>query len=231
MAKDPVLPLYYNDISGSTQTWSDEEFGAYVRLLIHQWRDGGLPTDYQRLTRISTSLDRNWSMLKAKFPEVDGLLKNPVMEEIRAKRAVHKQKQKENVQKRYQKSTKQDTKNLPLENEIENEKEVLLNKIEPMSKLEVFDALFTDHRFLDDMQITHKGKDIQQAFEECYIHHINTDRPPQDLNEWRRKLNTWLTIKSKDTPNGTGKISKRDAETISRREAFAKRHSSGAGEQ
>lgn len=127
MAKDPVLPLYYNDLTTSTQDWTDEEFGAYVRLLIHQWRQGGLPKDYQRLTRIATSLNTNWPLLKEKFQEVDGLLKNPVMEEIRLKRDKHKEKQRENVLKRYQKSTKQPTKKLPLEEEIENENE---NEIE-----------------------------------------------------------------------------------------------------
>lgn len=124
MAKDPVLPLYYNDLTTSTQDWTDEEFGAYVRLLIHQWRQGGLPKDYQRLTRIATSLNTNWPLLKEKFQEVDGFLKNPVMEEIRIKRDKHKEKQRENVLKRYQKSTKQPTKKLPLEEEIENEKEI-----------------------------------------------------------------------------------------------------------
>lgn len=126
MAKDPVLPLYYNDLTTSTQDWTDEEFGAYVRLLIHQWRQGGLPKDYQRLTRIATSLNTNWPLLKEKFQEVDGLLKNPVMEEIRLKRDKHKEKQRENVLKRYQKSTKQPTKKLPLEKEkeIENENEI-----------------------------------------------------------------------------------------------------------
>lgn len=120
MAKDPVFPLYYNDIDRSTKTWTDEEFGAYMRLLMEQWDKGYLPNDYQRLTRIATSLDRNWSLLKDKFPASDGVLKNPVLEAHREKRAKHKEKQRENINKRYQKSTK----NLPLEkeNEIENEK-------------------------------------------------------------------------------------------------------------
>lgn len=119
MAKDPVFPLYYNDIDRSTKTWTDEEFGAYMRLLMEQWDKGGLPKDYQRLTRIATSLDTTWPLLKDKFVEVDGQLKNLVLEEHRDKRLKHKQKQKENIQKRYQKSTK----NIPLEdeNEIENE--------------------------------------------------------------------------------------------------------------
>lgn len=125
MAKNPILPLYYNDLTTSTQDWTDEEFGAYVRLLIHQWRQGSLPNDYQRLTRIATSLPTTWSLLKSKFQEVDGVLKNPNMEEIRAKKAAHSEKQALNVRNRYQTSTKLPTKTLPLEREkeIELEKE------------------------------------------------------------------------------------------------------------
>lgn len=121
MAKNPVLPLYYNDLTTSTQDWTDEEFGAYLRLLIHQWRQGYLPKDYQRLTRIATSLNTTWPLLKSKFQEIDGVLKNPNMEEIRAKKAAHSEKQKANVNNRYQKYTKQPTKFLPLESEKEKE--------------------------------------------------------------------------------------------------------------
>lgn len=133
MAKDPVFPLYYNDIDRSTKTWTDEEFGAYMRLLMEQWDKGGLPKDYQRLTRIATSLNTNWALLKDKFIEVDGMLKNPTLEEHRQKRLKHKQKQKENIQKRYQKPTK----TLPLENENEIENEKLNNKVE--FENEIFD--------------------------------------------------------------------------------------------
>lgn len=155
MGKDPVLPLYYNDITTSTQDWTDEEFGAYMRLLIHQWRQGGLPNDYQRLTRIATSLATTWPMLKSKFVDVDGLLKNTVMEEIRTKRAKFLQKQKNNVNKRYQTSTKQDTKNVPLEIENEIENKVLDNRKES--------AIFTDEYFgqlFDDITLG----DYQMAF-------------------------------------------------------------------
>ena len=96
MAKDPVLPLYYNDITSSTQDWSDEEFGAYMRLLIHQWDKGGIPNDPVRLNRIITSLGSSWVTVGLKFSLQDGLLKNSRMEEIRAERERFKQKQRDN---------------------------------------------------------------------------------------------------------------------------------------
>ena len=137
MAKNPVFPLYYNDIDRSTKTWTDEEFGAYVRLLMEQWDKGFLPKDYQRLTRIATSLDTNWPTLKNKFTEVDGVLKNLRLEEIREEKARHSQKQKENVEKRYSKLPKdyqtnyqKSTKNIPLEGDIEGEWEYKLKGVE-----------------------------------------------------------------------------------------------------
>jgi len=129
MAKNPVFPLYYNDIDRSTRDWSDEEFGAYMRLLMHQWDKGSLPKDYQRLTRIATSLSTTWDMLKDKFPQDGEVLKNRVLEDIRTKYLKHREKQKSNIEKRYQTSTKHTTKKIPLEDEYEIEKEnIVFNK-------------------------------------------------------------------------------------------------------
>lgn len=57
-------------------------------------------------------------------------------------------------------------------------------------------ALFNDKQFTEAIAITHQGKDIQAAFNECYTHHSALPRPPQLLWEWKQKLNTWLTNKS-----------------------------------
>lgn len=148
MAKDPICPIYYNDLLGSTRTWTDEEFGCYVRLLLEQWDKGFIPNPYQnstnslptdiptfvRLCRITTSVDRNWELLKTKFQESANGLQNQKMEEIRQKRNKHKDKQRTNVLSRYQNSTNppttDPTKTLPLENENEYyipSKEELLN--------------------------------------------------------------------------------------------------------
>lgn len=71
-------------------------------------------------------------------------------------------------------------------------------------KLSIFEELFNDQIFVDQIQMTHKGKDIRAAFEECYTHHSNAPNPPRELWQWKQKLNTWLTIKgnSKQTKNG-----------------------------
>jgi uncharacterized protein YdaU (DUF1376 family) len=134
MAKDPIFPLYYNDLDRSTKTWTDEEFGAYVRLLMEQWDKGFIPKDYQRLTRIATSLDKNWPLLKSKFVEVEGNFQNIRLEEIRAKKSKFKEKQRSNVLNRYQKPTKPPTKKLPLEIENEIESEIEKGSLEKSEK-------------------------------------------------------------------------------------------------
>lgn len=120
MAKNPICPIYYNDLLGATKTWTDEEFGCYVRLLLEQWDKGfipnpyqkatkNLPNDYQRLLRIATSVDKNWDVLSTKFKEGRNGLYNENMEEIRLKRQKNSETQSDNVRKRYEKVTKLDT--------------------------------------------------------------------------------------------------------------------------
>jgi len=101
------------------------------------------------------------------------------------------------------------------EKEEEKEKE----SAPKISKLDLFEEIFSDELFVNDLQSTHRGKDIRQSFEECYTHHSNAPNPPTEAWQWKQKLNTWLTIKKHD--NGTGK---KDA-THARREGFARRHS------
>lgn len=72
MAKDPVLPLYYNDLTSSTQDWTDEEFGAFVRLLIYQWDKGALPSCVEELKKISPSLISTFSHIEKVLSKING---------------------------------------------------------------------------------------------------------------------------------------------------------------
>ena len=84
MAKgDYYFPLYYKRLLASTIGWTDAEFGTYLRLLIHQFDNGFIPEDLQKLSRISPGVKRNWPTLSDKFISIgDGKLINPVMDEI-----------------------------------------------------------------------------------------------------------------------------------------------------
>jgi uncharacterized protein YdaU (DUF1376 family) len=76
----PWFQFYAQDFLGSTLAWTDEQVGAYLRLLSHQWINGEVPfDDPKKLARISDSAAENITLLRSKFP--DGL--NPRLEKIR----------------------------------------------------------------------------------------------------------------------------------------------------
>lgn len=58
--------------------------------------------------------------------------------------------------------------------------------------------IFGDQIWIEQVKITHKGKNLNQAWNECYLHHSQSISPPQELWEWRQKFNTWLSIKRVD---------------------------------
>lgn len=104
------------------------------------------------------------------------------------------------------------------EKEIEREEEKKEKRRgEQIPKLELFESLFGDELYLSDLSRAHPKKNLEQAFEEMYIHHSQS---PHILEEWqwRQKFNTWLTIKG--DKNGTSK-SKRESNADSLKAALA----------
>jgi uncharacterized protein YdaU (DUF1376 family) len=64
--------------------WKDDEFGAYIKLLIRQFDKGYVPNDEKELKRIISSYKKNWELLSTKFNEEEpGKLFNNVMKEVR----------------------------------------------------------------------------------------------------------------------------------------------------
>jgi uncharacterized protein YdaU (DUF1376 family) len=98
MAKgDYYFPLYYQKILSSTQGWKDDEFGAYMRLLIYQYDKGSIPNDMNIISRIAPTAKKNWALLSKKFEVSEaGELFNPVMKEIRERRLKKLEVNKEN---------------------------------------------------------------------------------------------------------------------------------------
>jgi uncharacterized protein YdaU (DUF1376 family) len=101
MAKgDYYFKLHYQKLITATQGWKDDEFGAYLRLLIYQFDKGFIPKESSARARIITTEKKNWSMLSEKFPEhADGLLKNSFMDEVRNNRKKIDEKKRDNGKK------------------------------------------------------------------------------------------------------------------------------------
>lgn len=85
MAKEGnyYFPLYYKRLLSSTVGWSNSEFGAYIRLLIHQFDNNDrIPDDLDELSRIAPGIKKQWPLLMKKFKKDDRGLFNEVMSEI-----------------------------------------------------------------------------------------------------------------------------------------------------
>lgn len=84
MAKgDYYFPLYYKRLLASTVGWKDDEFGAYLKLLIFQFDNGSLPNDLKELKRIAPSIQKHWPLISPKFRKTEeGRLVNDVMLEV-----------------------------------------------------------------------------------------------------------------------------------------------------
>ncbi|HUS00603.1 MAG TPA: hypothetical protein VMY77_02690 [Chitinophagaceae bacterium] len=84
MAKgDYFFPLYYRRLLTSTIGWKDDEFGAYLRLLIYQFDNGSIPSDLKELQRIAPSIKKHWPLISKKFIDNgNGSLINDVMQDV-----------------------------------------------------------------------------------------------------------------------------------------------------
>ena len=84
--KSPAFRFYADDFLAGTLEMTQEEVGAYIRLLCHQWNRGSIPVEpekQQRLAGGSVSAD-----VLAKFPrDENGLLKNQRLEREREKQS------------------------------------------------------------------------------------------------------------------------------------------------
>ena len=93
----PAYQFYARDFDAATSDWSNEEVGAYIRLLNHQWENNGLPADTERIARIlrvtKDQLATLWKVLKVKFPPgSNGILQNPRMEQVRYEQSEFREK-------------------------------------------------------------------------------------------------------------------------------------------
>lgn len=87
----PCFPFYHDDYLGGTRYFDDRQHGAYLLLLIEQWRAGFLCNNPTKLRRIAAtslrSTDDRWLQVLEKFPVCeDGNRRNKRMDVIRCER-------------------------------------------------------------------------------------------------------------------------------------------------
>jgi uncharacterized protein YdaU (DUF1376 family) len=86
MAQAPAMPLFTDALLGDTQHLSLEEFGAYLKLLIIDWRQKPkhIPDDDLRISRMLGISVRRWRTMKPTI--CDGQLYRIVGQKFRQKR-------------------------------------------------------------------------------------------------------------------------------------------------
>lgn len=81
------FPFFWKDFQVATSNWTDEQVGAYLRLLIIAWDKEGLPFNEGEVQALGNWSDaawrRIWLRVGPKFEVRDGRLVNLRMEEIR----------------------------------------------------------------------------------------------------------------------------------------------------
>src|SRR5574343_2065767 len=102
MSKPPAFQLYAADFYMDTLSWDAETVGVYFRLLMHEWVNGYVPNDIDKIARISgmmvdrkwrANMQRIWRELCTKFVTLpDGNLVNGRMEETRNEEESYKEK-------------------------------------------------------------------------------------------------------------------------------------------
>jgi uncharacterized protein YdaU (DUF1376 family) len=68
MSKFPAMPMFIDAMLADTEHLTNEEFGAYHRLLYAMWRrNGAVPDNNRDLARICRASRRRWPHIKARL--------------------------------------------------------------------------------------------------------------------------------------------------------------------
>lgn len=121
--KDPAFLFYTGDFNDGTQDFTNEEVGAYLRLLLFQFSQGHLSLDRIK-KRLGIDFDRLWPTMAGKFlKDNNGLYYNQRMDIEMNRRKKYSESRKNNISKRYEQhmNNTSSTHVVHMENEIENE--------------------------------------------------------------------------------------------------------------
>ncbi len=119
--KDPAILFYPSDFNDGTQDFTNEEVGAYLRLLLFQFSQGHLSLD--RIKRkLGHDFEKLWEVLKCKFEkDSSGNFFNKRLEEESEKRKSYSESRRKNRMKKIDVNNTSARCVPHIENENENE--------------------------------------------------------------------------------------------------------------
>jgi len=211
MSKQPYIPLYTGDYLKDTRILTLEVRGAWVDLMIFMWGNKEKGTVTGTMDEFALMLGCNTkkaSLIIESLHEKD-ICDFEVLPNGQIKLSSRRMLRDIEISKVRKKAGQQggnpnllnqnpsSKKNLGYpSSDIDNEGDSHLDLIKKEQKQKITDSIFSDEQFVEVLKQTHRNKNLQQAFSECYNHHAFKPNPPTELWQWRQKLNTWLTIKS-----------------------------------
>jgi uncharacterized protein YdaU (DUF1376 family) len=146
--KNPAFLFYVGDFNDGTQDFTNEEVGAYLRMLLFQFSQGHLPMD--RIKRkLGADFEKLWPIISTKFmTDSDGNYYNERLQSEIDKRTSFSESRRKNISARYNKDKNNTSATYVehMENEIENDNELDNNKekevIVKKEKFEIFWNLY-----------------------------------------------------------------------------------------
>lgn len=127
----PWMPIHVGDTLREAASLSPSEIGSYLLLLIHYWDTGVLPTDSIRLQRIARASNANWPSVKQALTPLFGAPADGsewIPERLRQSRLLVEEKRnknKENVLRRYNHGTTAVVQSLILNKKEKKEEEYI----------------------------------------------------------------------------------------------------------
>jgi uncharacterized protein YdaU (DUF1376 family) len=186
MAKDPAFLFYPGDWLGGTLGMSFEEKGAYMELLMMQFTRGHMTKDM-----IGQTVGHLWVKLQDKFTQdAAGLWYNERLDLEKERRKNFVTSRKNNKEGNNQHTKDKKDGGHMSSHMVNVNKDVIINTVN--NKEEIEKSIFEDEKFMKDLERTHKGKDLKDAWNQCWLHFSQLPSPLHDW-QWRQKFSSWLT--------------------------------------
>lgn len=204
MAKAPAFQLFAVDFLSDTLTWSAQELGVHLRLMMWSWDNGPVPVDMKRICRIDPEAAQVWDIVGPKWiANGQGGLTNPRLEKTRADQAEYRGRQAERGRRSAalraavnEPEGNQPATELPTEGQPEPQPKANPRKGEP---------LIEDGGEVEDGEVVEgrrpKGKGPDTRIDRCIEHFTEkAGHKPADASKWLRihvaNLLKWVEAKA-----------------------------------
>jgi hypothetical protein len=186
MASDPAFLFYPGDYLKDTQCLSETVQVAYDRIMCEHMRNICITQQQLNFFTKRLNVEQKEELMHVLSKVSGGFQITWVAESIEKRRNYSESRRKN----RSSKKNISKTYDSHMENAIGNENETVNG-----NKKEFFFEVLKDELWIESLQVTHKGKNIEQAVNEAYQHLLSTPTryANSDQSDFKRLVNSWLS--------------------------------------